>query len=184
MRYYLPTLSSLWLVLSTINRCADHLEALPIWTSMTGNRRTKRWRRSQHRLQWKELWRKLRIKKEWQPGMPALPPRRQSKSDCSNSFGEPRNQFVPLLANIPPKEADQEQAVSADKWPEHNREVTNRTPWIVGACLMGGALMFLRNMQTRSPASVAAGLAPKQPVDKPPRPDRQLKTGPDPIYMK
>ena len=49
-------------------------------------------------------------------------------------------------ANIPPKEADQEHT---DKRLEHNREgLTNWTPWIVGACLTGGALMFLRNAQT------------------------------------
>ena len=103
---------------------------------------------------------------------------------AKESFRPPAGNGTP--ANIPPKEADQEQAVSADKRPKHNREVTNWTPWIVGACLTGGALMFLRNTQTRSPASVAAGpvdTAPKQPVDKPPRRDRQLKTGPDPFYM-
>ena len=103
---------------------------------------------------------------------------------AKESFRPPAGDGTP--ANIPPKEADQEQAVSADKRSEHNREVTNWTPWIVGVCLTGGALMFLRNTQTRSPASVAAGpvdSAPKQPVDKPPRPDRQLKTGPDPFYM-
>ena len=86
-------------------------------------------------------------------------------------------------ANIPPKEADHEQAVSR---PERREGLTNWTPWIVGACLTGGALVFLRNAQTGSPASVAAGpvdSAPKQPVDKPPRPDRQLKTGSDPFYM-
>ena len=57
-------------------------------------------------------------------------------------------------ANIPPKEADQ--AVSR---PERREGLTNRTPWIVGVCLTGGALVFLQ--QTRSPASVAAG-----PVDR------------------
>ena len=103
---------------------------------------------------------------------------------AKESFRPPAGDGRP--ANIPPKEADQEQAVSADKRPEHNFEVNNWTPWIVGACLTGGALMFLRNTQTRSPASVAAGpvdSAPKQYVDNPPRPDRQLKTGPDPFYM-
>ena len=82
-------------------------------------------------------------------------------------------------ANIPPKEADQ--AVSR---PERREGLTNWTLWIVGACLTDGALVFLR--QTRSPASVAAGpvySATKQRVDKPPRPDRQLKPGPDPFYM-
>ena len=84
-------------------------------------------------------------------------------------------------ANIPPKEADQ--AVSR---PERREGLTNWTLWIVGASLTGGALVFLRNAQTRSPASVAAGpvdSAPKQPVDKPPQPDRQLKASPDPFYM-
>ena len=77
-------------------------------------------------------------------------------------------------ANIPPKE---EQAVSR---PERREGLTNWTPWIVGACLTGGALMFLRN--TRSPASVAAGpvdSAPKQPVPG----ARQLEASPDPFYM-
>ena len=84
-------------------------------------------------------------------------------------------------ANIPPKEADQ--VVSQ---PERREGLTNWTPWIVGACLTGRALVFLRNTQKRSPASVEAGpvdSAPKQPVDKPPQPDRQLKASPDPFYM-
>ena len=85
-------------------------------------------------------------------------------------------------ASIPPKEAD-----SKDQ--EHNREgLTNWTPWIIGACLTGWVLMFLRNtqiQQTRSPASVAAGpvdSAPKQPVDKPPG-AKQLEASPGPFYM-
>ena len=94
--------------------------------------------------------------------MPALPPERQSKkNDFSSSFEQPRNHFAPRLpphpaapANIPPKEADQ--AVSR---PERREGLTNSTPWIVGACLTGGPLVFLR--QTRSPALVAAG-----PVDR------------------
>ena len=96
----------------------------------------------------------------------------------------PPNSPTPPIAapaNIPPKEADQ--AVSR---PERREGLTNWTPWIVGACLTGGALVFLRNAKTRSPASVAAGpvdSAPKQPVDKPPRPDRQLKASPEPFYM-
>ena len=104
---------------------------------------------------------KVKDKKKWQPGVPALPPGRPSKNDCSNSFGEPRN-LRPSAgdgtpANIPPKEADQEQAVSR---PERFEGLTYWTPWIVGACLTAGALLFLRNAQTRSPASLAAG-----PVD-------------------
>ena len=92
-------------------------------------------------------------------------------------------------ASIPPKEADSKDQEHTDKRPEHNREgQTNWTPWIIGACLTGGALMFLRNtqiQQTRSPASVAAGpvdSAPKQPVDKPPG-AKQLEASPDPFYM-
>ena len=50
-------------------------------------------------------------------------------------------------ANIPPKE---EAAVSADKRPERREGLTYWTPWVVGACLSGGALVFLRNAQTRS----------------------------------
>ena len=61
------------------------------------------------------------------------------------SFLPPAGDGTP--ANIPPKEAEQEQAVS---WPEHNHDgLTNWTPWIVGACLTGGALLFLQN--THSP---------------------------------
>ena len=40
--------------------------------------------------------------------------------------------------------------------------------------------------KVKDPKKVVAGpvdSAPKQPVDKPPLPDRQLKTGPDPFYM-
>ena len=47
-------------------------------------------------LQWKELRRKLRIQKKWQPGVPALPPGRSSKkNDFSSSFEQPRNHFAP-----------------------------------------------------------------------------------------
>ena len=81
-------------------------------------------------------------------------------------------------ANIPPKEAA---AVSADKRPERREGLTNWTPWVVWACLAGGALVFLRNAQTRSPASVAA--APVDSAPKQPAPDaKQLKTR-DPFYM-
>ena len=92
-------------------------------------------------------------------------------------------------ASIPPKGADSKDQEHTDKRPEHNCEgLTHWTPWIIGACLTGGALMFLRNtqiQQTRSPASVAAGpvdSAPKQPVDKPPG-AKQLEANPDPFYM-
>ena len=50
-------------------------------------------------------------------------------------------------ANIPPKEAA---AVSADKRLERREGLTNWTPWVLGVCLPGGALVFLRNAQTRS----------------------------------
>ena len=79
----------------------------------------------------------------------------------------------------PPKE---EQAVFR---PERREGLTNWTQWIVGACLTGGALMFLprlRATQTKSPAGPVDS-APKSRVNKPPRPDRQLKPGPDPFYM-
>ena len=81
-------------------------------------------------------------------------------------------------ANIPPKEAT---AVSADKRPERHEGLNNWTPWVVGACLAGGALVFLRNAQTRSPASVAAvavDSAPKWPAPG----AKQLKTR-DHFYM-
>ena len=81
-------------------------------------------------------------------------------------------------ANIPPKEAE---AVSADKRPERREGLTYWTQWVVGACLAGGALVFLRNAQTRSPASVAA--APVDSAPKQPAPGaKQLKTR-DPFYM-
>ena len=89
-------------------------------------------------------------------------------------------------ASIPLKEADSKDQEHTDKRPEHNREgLINWTHWIIWACLTGGALMFLRNTQTRSPASVAAGpvdSSPKQPVDKPPS-AKQLEASPDPFYM-
>ena len=116
------------------------------------------------------------------PSVPALPPERQSKkNDFSSSFEHPRNHFAPHLpagdgtsANIPPKEAE---AVSADKRPERREGLTNWTPWVVGACLEGGALVFLRNAQTRSPASMAA--APVDSAPKQPAPGaKQLKTRP------
>ena len=89
---------------------------------------------------------KVKDKKMWQPGVPALPPERQSKmKDFSSSFEHPRNHIAPRAgdgtsANIPPKEAA---AVSADKRPERQEGLTNWTPWVVGACLVGGALVFL-----------------------------------------
>ena len=59
-------------------------------------------------------------------------------------------------ANIPP-EADQ--AVSQ---PERREGLTNWAPWVIGACLAGGVLVFLR--QTRSPATGPVDSAPKQPA--------------------
>ena len=78
----------------------------------------------------------------------------------------PTHTHTAAPANVPPKAADQ-----AVFRPERREGLTNWTPWIVGACLTGAALLFLR--QTRSPAG-PVGSAPKQPVDKPPRADRQL----------
>ena len=81
-------------------------------------------------------------------------------------------------ANIPRKEAA---AVSADKRPERHEGLTNWTPWVVGACLAGAALVFLRNGHRRNPASVAA--APVDSAPKQPAPGaKQLKTR-DPFYM-
>ena len=67
-------------------------------------------------------------------------------------FRGAKESFRPLTgdgtpANIPPKEADHEQAVSR---PERREGLTNWTSCIVGACLTGGALVFLRKAQTRS----------------------------------
>ena len=75
-----------------------------------------------------------------------------------------------------------DQAVSR---PERREGLTNWTPWVIGACLAGGALVFLQRLwaeQTRSPAAGPVDSAPKPRVDKPPRPDRQMP-GPDPFYM-
>ena len=41
--------------------------------------------------------RKRRIQKRWRPGMQALPP---GKSDCSNSFRQPRNHYVHMSAQL------------------------------------------------------------------------------------
>ena len=57
-----------------------------------------------------------------------------------------KESFRPGEASIPPKEAtatpdepkDQELRRDADKRPEHNG-LTNWTPWIIWACLTGGA---------------------------------------------
>ena len=58
---------------------------------------------------------------------------------------------------------------------ERREGLTNWAPWVIGACLAGGALVFLR--QTRSPATGPVDSAPKQPA-----PDaKQLKTR-DPFY--
>ena len=81
-------------------------------------------------------------------------------------------------ANIPPKEAA---AVSADKRPERREGLTNWTLWVVGACLPGGALVCLRNAQTRSPASVAA--APVDSAPKQPAPGAKQLRIRDPFYM-
>ena len=97
--------------------------------------------------------------------MPALPPERQiKKNDFSSSFGWPSSHFAPAApANIPPPpEADQ--AVSQ---PERRAGLTNWAPWVIGACLAGGALVFLRQLDGLNVDS-----APKQPA-----PDaKQLKT--------
>ena len=73
--------------------------------------------------------------------------------------------------------ASPKEAKRTDERPEHNW-----IPWIIGACLAGGSLVYVfagENMRLRaSPASVAAGPEPKV-QDKPP----QLKTCPDPHYM-
>ena len=126
---------------------------------------------------------KVKDHKRWQPGVPALPPKRQSKKNDLEQLRASKESFHPsagegMSANIPPKEAA---AVSADKRPERREGLTNWTPWVVGACLAGRALLFLRNAQTRSPASVAAApidSAPKQPAPG----AKQLKTQ-APFYM-
>lgn len=92
----------------------------------------------------------------------------------------------------PPKEA-------VSKGPGYNRggcctATTNWAPWIIGACLTGGAIAFLRHTQISqvAPASAAVGpvdCAPKLVAcckattqqDKPPG-ARQLKVG-DPFHM-
>ena len=101
---------------------------------------------------------------------------RRTTSRAASSSQENSSQPPGTPANIPPKKADQ--AVSR---PKRREGLTNWTPWIVGACLAGGAFVFLR--QTRSAAAGPADSTPKRRVDKPPRPDRQLKTDPYPFYM-
>ena len=127
-------------------------------------------------LQWKELRRKLRIKKSGSRACcPKGKARRMTSRAASSIQGiishppnPPPHPPPPVgdgtSANIPPKEAA---AVSADKRPEHHEGQANWIPWVVGACLAGGALVFLRNAQTRSPASMATApvdSAPKQPA--------------------
>ena len=103
------------------------------------------------------LLQQLRVAKE--PFRPPPPP-------------PPPHTHTAAPANIsPPSEADQ--AVSQ---PERREGLTNWAPWVIGACLAGGALVFLR--QTRSPATGPVDSAPMQPA-----PDaKQLKTR-DPFYM-
>ena len=144
---------------------------------------TGRRRRSQHRvLQWKELRRKLRIKKSGSRACRRCRPKGKARRTTSRTASGRQGIISSppgTPANIPPKE---EQAVSR---PERREGLTNCTPWIVGACLTGGVLMFLprlRSTQTRGPAGPVDS-EPKQRVDKPPRPDRHLKPGPDPFYM-
>ena len=109
--------------------------------------------------------------------MSALRRERQNKKNDFEQLRVAKESFSPPVgddasANIPPKEAA---AVSPDKRLERREGLTNWTPWVVGACLAGGALVFLRNAQTRSPASVAA--APVDSVPKQPAPSaKQLKT--------
>ena len=73
--------------------------------------------------------------------------------------------------------ASPKEAKRTDERPE-----PNWIPWIIGACLAGGLLAYVfagENMRLRaSPASVAAGSAPKV-QDKPP----PLKACPDHHYM-
>ena len=76
-------------------------------------------------------------------------------------------------ANIPdPKEADSKEPERL----EHNR---GWTPWIIGACLAGGALKFLPNCPTQMPQLAGPS---KQLIVNPPG-DEQLKASPDPFYM-
>ena len=73
-------------------------------------------------------------------------------------------------ANIPPKEA------AAVSRPEG---LTN--PWVVGAFLAGGALVFLRIVQTRRPVSAVVAPVDSAPMQRAPG-AKQLKTR-DPFYM-
>ena len=82
--------------------------------------------------------------------MQALPP---GKSDCSNSFRQPRNHYVHLSAQLT---TTAKEAKRTDERPE-----PNWIPWIIGACLAGGSLAYVfagENMRLlASPASMAAG---------------------------
>ena len=86
-------------------------------------------------------------------------------------------------ASIPPTEADSKDQEHTDKRPEHNREgLTNWTPWLIGACLTGGALMFLPRLRaTQMPqAAQTSGGTAAGPIDTAPE---QLEANPDPFYM-
>ena len=65
--------------------------------------------------------------------------------------------------------------------PEHREGLTNWTPWVLGACLAGGALVFLRNAQNEK--SRVGGGRPVDSAPKQPAPGaKQLKTR-DTFYM-
>ena len=102
--------------------------------------------------------------------MQALPP---GKSDCSNSFRQPRNHYVHLSAQLTTTaRLLLQRKRSADERPE-----PNWIPWIIGVCLASGSLAYVfadENMRLRaSPASMAAG--PEAKVQ-----DTQLKACPNP----
>ena len=73
---------------------------------------------------------------------------------AKESFRPPAGDGTP--ANIPPKEADQEQAVSQ---PERREWLTNWTPWIIGLSYGRGARVSPKRGNKKS--------TPKQPVDAP-----------------
>ena len=96
--------------------------------------------------------RKLRTRRKWQ--VPALPPGRPSKNDCSNSFGQLRHLPPPgvrlIFLREYPRQLQKTRRVTRRTRNSLSgrsiRGLTKWTLWIIGACLTGGALLiFLRN---------------------------------------
>ena len=122
--------------------------------------------------------RKRRIQKSWRPGVQALS---LGKSDCSNSFRQPRNHYVDQSAQLTTTARLLLQSKRSSQNGQTNDQAGhnhNWIPWIIGAFLVGGFTCVYLCGRKHALASVAAGPAPKV-QDKPP----PLKACPDPHYM-